>query len=327
MAETPGRLLTLLSLLQSRPVWTGAELAARLEVTPRTVRRDVDRLRRLGYPVNAVSGPAGGYELGVGGAMPPLLLDDNEAVAVAVGLRAAADGSVTGLEDATMSALAKLDQVLPRHLADRVADVAAATVQLWARDPEGVDPSVLVTAARACRRAERLRFSYTTHAGVASQRVVAPYRLVRSGPRWYLVALDAGAGEWRTFRVDRMAAAACTGERFHLVDPPEPAALVARGTAVAPYPVQATLRIPLPPSRVADLIPRTVGVATPAGEDATLVEMGGGDVPSMVRWLAGLPCAVEVLAPEELREALRRHGAALSAANPPPTPPRGPVRR
>jgi len=315
VAETPGRLLKLLSLLQSRPMWTGTELARRLEVTPRTVRRDIDRLRRLGYPVNAAPGPAGGYELGVGGVMPPLLLDDGEAVAVAVGLRAAADGSVTGLEDATMSALAKLDQVLPRRLAGQVADIAAATVQLWARDPEGVDPSVLVTAARACRRAERLRFSYTTHAGHTGQRDVAPYRLVRSGPRWYLVALDAGVGDWRTFRVDRMSAAACTGERFRLVDPPDPAALVARGTAVAPYPVQATLRIPLPQSRVAELIPRTIGVATPAGEDASLVEMGGGDVGSMVRWLAGLLVAVEVLEPAELRESLRAHAAALAAAN------------
>ncbi|HZB72579.1 MAG TPA: HTH domain-containing protein, partial [Acidimicrobiales bacterium] len=147
MLETSARLLRLLSLLQARPVWTAPDLADRLAVTERTVRRDVTRLRDLGYPVEARAGPHGGYQLGRGGALPPLLLDDDEAVAVAVGLRAAADGSVSGLDDATVSVLAKLDQVLPARLAARVRDVHGVTAELRGRDPDRVDADVLVTLA------------------------------------------------------------------------------------------------------------------------------------------------------------------------------------
>jgi predicted DNA-binding transcriptional regulator YafY len=320
MGETPGRLLKLLSMLQARPSWTGAELAERLGVTPRTVRRDVDRLRRLGYPVNAVPGPSGGYELGVGGVMPPLLLDDDEAVAVAVGLRAAADGSVTGLDEATVSALAKLDQVLPKRLAGRVADLHATTVQLWGRDPEGVDASVLVAAARACRRSERLRFSYTARSGEPTERLVEPYRLVRSASRWYLVALDTGRGDWRTFRVDRITKPAGTGVRFELEDPPDAAALVARGMAIGSYAFQARIRLPLPLGDALAVVPRTVGVPTPDGDGATIIELGSGDAEGMVRYLAALPVACEVLGPPELRDALRRRGEQLAAANANPGP-------
>lgn len=314
-ASPSGRLLRLLSLLQARPYWTGAALAQRLGVTARTVRRDVDRLRGLGYPVNAVPGPAGGYELGVGGVLPPLLLDDDEAVAVAVGLRAAADGSVAGLEDAALNVLAKLDRVLPRHLATRVADLHVTTVQLWGREPEGVDAAVLATVAGACRRSERLRFSYTARSSEASERIVEPHRLVRSGSRWYLAARDLRRGEWRTFRVDRISGPVGTGQRFELVDPPDPAALVARGLAVASYPFQARIRLPLPSAEALAVIPRTVGVATPDGASATIVEIGGGDLAGMVRYLAGLPCPVQVLDPPALREAIAAHARALAAAN------------
>lgn len=315
MTDTAGRLLRLLSLLQSRPYWTGAELAERLEVTGRTVRRDVDRLRRLGYPVNAVPGPAGGYELGVGGALPPLLLDDDEAVAVAVGLRAAADGSVIGLEEATLSALAKLDQVLPKRLAGRVTDLHATTVQLWGRDPEGVKAGVLIAAAQACRRSERLRFSYTARSGQTSARLVEPYRLVRVGARWYLVAHDVHRQEWRTFRVDRMASPEPTGQRFELVDPPDPAALVAKGLAYSAYPFQARVRLPVPLAEAEAIIPRTVGVLSAEGERSTIVETGSGDAEGMVRYLAWLAGPCEVLDPPSLRAALRRHGEALAACN------------
>lgn len=247
--------------------------------------------------------------------MPPLLLDDDEAVAVAVGLRAAADGSVTGLEDATVSALAKLDQVLPARLAGRVADLHATTVQLWGRDPEGVDATVLIAVARACRRSERLRFSYTARSGDTTERLVEPYRLVRSGSRWYLAAHDTGRGEWRTFRVDRMADPAGTGSRFELVDPPDPAALVARGMAVGPYPFRARIRLALPMDEAVAVIPRTVGVPTADGDAATIVELGGADARGLQRYLTGLPCPCEVLEPAELRDAMRRFGEALVAAN------------
>ena len=310
-----GRMLRLLSLLQSRPYWTGPELAGRLEVTPRTVRRDVDRLRRLGYPVNAVPGRLGGYELGTAATVPPLLLDDDEAVAVAVGLRGAADGSVAGLEQAALSALAKLDQILPARLTGRVADLHSTTVQLWGRDPDAVDAGVLMAAARACRRAERLQFAYTTREGAASRRLVEPFRLVRAGPRWYLVARDVDRGEWRTFRVDRMAAPEATGQRFELVDPPDPSELVARGMAVAPYPFRARIRVALPLAEAVAAIPRTVGVATPDGEDATLFELGAGDAAGLARYLAALPVPCEVLDPPSLRAAVRDHARAVAELN------------
>ena len=314
MSDPAGRLLRLLSMLQARAFWSGAELAAHLSVTPRTVRRDVDRLRRLGYPVNAVPGPAGGYELGMGGQVPPLLLDDDEAVAVAVGLRAAADGSISGLGEAAVSALAKLDQILPARLADRVADLHAATIQLWGRDPE-VDARVLVAAARACRRSERLRFAYTARRGDATTRLVEPLRLVRVGPRWYLVARDVDRGEWRTFRVDRMARAEGTGERFELVGPPDPATLVSQGLGVAPYPFRAVVRLALPLAEALSVIPRTVRVPSPDGGSATVIELGAGDEAGMVRYLAALRAPCEVLEPPSLRAALREHADRLGAAN------------
>ncbi|HEY7072591.1 MAG TPA: YafY family protein [Acidimicrobiales bacterium] len=315
MLETSARLLRLLSLFQSRPGWTAPELADRLGVTERTVRRDVTRLRDLGYPVEAQAGPHGGYQLGRGGALPPLLLDDDEAVAVAVGLRAAADGSVAGLDDATVSALAKLDQVLPAPLAARVRAVHGATATLRGRDPDPLAADLLVTLAQACRAGDRLRLGYADREGRASERRVDPYRLVRSGPRWYLVARDVDRADWRTFRVDRVTAATPAGGRADLSDPPDPVALVARGMALGPYPLQARIRLALGPAAALDVIPRTVGVHTADGPDATIVELGGGDVAGMTRYLAGLGVPVEVLAPPELRDAMRAYGEALAARN------------
>jgi predicted DNA-binding transcriptional regulator YafY len=313
--ETSARLLRLLSLFQSRPGWTAPELADRLGVTERTVRRDVTRLRDLGYPVEAQAGPHGGYQLGRGGALPPLLLDDDEAVAVAVGLRAAADGSVAGLDDATVSALAKLDQVLPAPLAARVRAVHGATATLRGRDPDPLAPDLLVTLAQACRAGERLRLGYADREGRPSERRVDPYRLVRSGPRWYLVARDVDRADWRTFRVDRVTAATPAGGRADLSDPPDPVALVARGMALGPYPLQARVRLALGAAAALDVIPRTVGVHTADGPDATVVELGGGDVAGMTRYLAGLGVPLEVLAPPELREAVHAYGEALAARN------------
>jgi predicted DNA-binding transcriptional regulator YafY len=317
--ETSARLLRLLSLFQSRPGWTAPQLADRLGVTERTVRRDVTRLRDLGYPVEAQAGPHGGYQLGRGGALPPLLLDDDEAVAVAVGLRAAADGSVAGLDDATVSALAKLDQVLPAPLAARVRAVHGSTATLRGRDPDPLAPDLLVTLAQACRAGERVRLGYADREGRTSERRVDPYRLVRSGPRWYLVARDVDRADWRTFRVDRVTAGDAGGGRADLSDPPDPVALVARGMALGPYPLQARVRLPLGAAAALDVIPRTVGVHTADGPDATIVELGGGDVAGMTRYLAGLGVALEVLAPPELREAVRAYGQALAARNAHPT--------
>src|SRR5918992_3753906 len=174
MTETSGRLLKLLSLLQTRRDWPGDELARRLEVSGRTIRRDVERLRDLGYPVDATTGPAGGYRLHAGTAMPPLLLDDDEAVAIAVGLRTAAGASVTGIEETSIRALVKLEQVLPSHLRRRVAAIGSATIAAPAAGPT-VDPQHLTTIATACRDAECLRFGYRSREGAATRREVEPH--------------------------------------------------------------------------------------------------------------------------------------------------------
>src|SRR6187401_1354586 len=203
MTATSGRLLKLLSLLQTRRDWTGDELARRLEVSGRTIRRDIERLRALGYPVDSLTGPAGGYRLQAGTAMPPLLLDEDEAIAIAVGLRTAARASVAGIEDTSIRALVKLEQVLPTHLRRRVAALGSATIAAPAGGPT-VDPQHLTTIAAACRDTECLRFAYRSRDGAETRRDVEPHALVNLGRRWYLVAWDRAREDWRTFRVDRL---------------------------------------------------------------------------------------------------------------------------
>jgi predicted DNA-binding transcriptional regulator YafY len=316
--DTSARLLRLLSLLQARPRWTADELAERLAVTSRTVRRDVTRLRELGYPVDAEAGPFGGYRLGRGGELPPLLLDDDEAVAVAVGLRLAADGSVSGLDDATVSALAKLDQVLPSHLAARVRAVHEVTTSLQGRDPDQVAASTLVALAQACRGGLRVRLGYRDRSGRAGERRVDPYRLVRSGPRWYLVAHDVERAGWRTFRVDRVTGVDVTrqpGDLASLGPLPDPGALVAQSTAVAPFPVRVRLRLAMGQAEAEALVPRTVGVHSPDGDGATIVEVGGGSVDGVTGWVLRLGVPVEVLGPPEVRAGVAAAGRALAALN------------
>src|SRR5690348_1049851 len=213
MGETSSRLLELLSLLQGRRDWPGNELAERLEVSPRTIRRDMERLRELGYPVESLTGPAGGYRLRAGSAMPPLLLDDDEAIAIAVGLRTAARASVTGIEETAVRALVKLEQVLPAHLRRRVRALGSATFTLPPAGPT-VDPQHLTVIAAACRDLERLRFAYRRRDGSRSRREVEPHALINHGRRWYLVAWDRGREDWRTFRLDRVTGPAATGVRF-----------------------------------------------------------------------------------------------------------------
>ncbi len=215
MATDPSsRMLRLLSLLQTHRFWPGTELAERLEVSQRTLRRDIDRLRELGYLVDATRGAAGGYRLQAGTDLPPLLLDDDEAVAIAVGLRTAAGSAVDGIEETSVRALAKLEQVLPRRLRRRVAALGSSTVPLtYPRDP--VDPETLTTIAQACRDQERLQFDYTRRDGEGAGRAVEPHALVAVTGRWYLVAWDTHRGDWRTFRVDRVRAPRTSGARFH----------------------------------------------------------------------------------------------------------------
>jgi predicted DNA-binding transcriptional regulator YafY len=215
MATTSSRTLRLLTLLQARRFWAGTDLAGRLEVSLRTLRRDVDRLRDLGYPVEARPGVDGGYSLAPGAALPPLVLDDDEAVALAVGLQSAAQAPVAGMAESSVQALAKVVAVMPARLRRRVDALRAVTVPAgWGSAAPAVDPSVLTTVALACRDGERLRFAYTDGGGARTDRHVEPFRLVSSGRRWYLVAYDVERGDWRSFRLDRLSAPSATGARF-----------------------------------------------------------------------------------------------------------------
>ncbi len=216
MADTSARTLRLLTLLQSHRYWPGEELSARLGVSARTLRRDVDRLRELGYPVEARRGVDGGYQLAAGAALPPLVIDDEEAVALAVGLQAAADGAVEGIAEASVRALAKVVQVMPARLRRRVEALRSVTVPAqWYTDTAArIDPETLTAVALACRDTERLHFRYRAADGTATERHTEPHGLVRLGRRWYLVAYDLTRQAWRTFRLDRLAAPEPTGARF-----------------------------------------------------------------------------------------------------------------
>ncbi|MFF2555559.1 helix-turn-helix transcriptional regulator [Nocardia sp. NPDC058058] len=213
MNDTPARLLRLLSLLQTPREWPGSELATRLGVTDRTVRRDIDRLRDLGYPVEATLGVAGGYRLAAGAALPPLLLDDEEAVAIAVGLRAAAGQAVAGIEEASVRALAKLEQVLPQKLRRRVRVIGAATTTFGGDGPVA-DPEVLATLAATVTNRERVRFTYRDAAGTETRRNIEPNGLATAHRRWYLVGFDMDREAWRSFRIDRVEKPQPTGARF-----------------------------------------------------------------------------------------------------------------
>lgn len=301
MLDTSARLLRLLALLQVRPDWTGTELAARLEVTVRTLRRDVQRLRDLDYPVHSVPGVAGGYRLGSGAALPPLLLDDDEAIAVVVSMRSAASHTVAGLSEASVSALAKLDQVVPARLRERTSALQHATVALTGPGPV-VDPSLLTTMAAACRWHQRLRLRYRDRAGTATTRVVEPHRLVSAGYRWYLMAFDVERAGWRTFRADRISAADPAGGRFVPADPPDPAKFVASAVTTAPYRYQARVLVHAPAQDLADRVSPTVGIITDDGTGRCLLTTGSDSLEGLTFHLAALGADFTVLGPPELIE-------------------------
>jgi predicted DNA-binding transcriptional regulator YafY len=303
--RTSARLLRLLSLLQARAGWTGPELAERLGVTTRTVRHDVERLRDLGYPVHATPGVAGGYRLGAGAALPPLLLDDDEAVAVAVGLRAAAGGGVSGIEESSLRALVKLEQVLPSRLRHRLAAMLASTVEVPAAGPT-VDAEVLAAIAAACRDHQRLRFDYRDHDGSASLRTVEPHRLVHDRRRWYLVAWDTDRGDWRTFRADRIAPRVPTGPRFTPREPPggDAAGYLLRGVGQATWRFRARVTVHAPATVIAARLPPAVDVQ-PLDQHRCVIE-AGSDSPGMLAvYLGMLEADFEVHQPPELVEQLR----------------------
>lgn len=316
MTDTPGRLLGLLSLLQTPREWAGSELAERLGVSPRTIRRDIDRLRELGYPVEASRGAEGGYRLVAGTAMPPLLLEDDEAVAIAVGLRTAAGQTVDGIEEASVRALAKLEQVLPSRLRRRVGTFGTATVSVPAAGPV-VDPAQLTVFAGAIANHETVRFRYRSTSDQAeTRRLVEPLRLVAAGRRWYLVAFDRDRNDWRTFRVDRIQDAEATGGRVPPREPPATdlgAYVMERLYDVMPvYRTVATLSAPL--TSVAPRLGATPGEL----EELDAAQCRWHSHADTLDWLAfrllGLGCAFTVHSPPELIAHLHTLAARATAA-------------
>jgi predicted DNA-binding transcriptional regulator YafY len=304
--------LQLLGLLQSRRVWTGEELAERLEVTTRSVRRDVERLRDLGYPVHASKGHGGGYQLGAGAALPPLLLDPDEAVAMAVCLRLAAGGSVAGVGESALRALSKLDQVMPNRLRSQVAAVHDATVTLTSGQSDTpVQPDVLMTLARACRDHEHVSAGYVDRAGTPTQRRLEPYQLVTTGRRWYLMTYDRDRQDWRSLRLDRMADVRALGSTFVPRDAPDAASYVRRSISTSPYRYTARVRYQAPVEAIERIFPAASVDVEPDGPDACIVTTGADDPERMVLYLALPNCEFEILEPPAVIEAARTMGARL----------------
>ncbi|WP_051580015.1 helix-turn-helix transcriptional regulator [Pseudonocardia acaciae] len=316
-ADLPARLLRLLSLLQGRREWSGGELADRLGVSGRTVRRDVDRLRELGYPVEGTTGTAGGYRLASGRNLPPLLLDDDEAVAIAVGLRTAAGAGVAGIDETAVRALAKLEQVLPARLRGRVTAVGQALVGV--RQPGGgpeADPRALAVLAAACRDRELVTFDYRGRSGAAGSRRVEPYGLVVASGLWYLIAYDLRRDGWRTFRLDRLDAATPVRLRFtpRPLPAPNAAAYLSQVLAEAPYRYTARAEVPASVQTVRERVPTLLpGKIEPLGADRCAVTLGSDSLDRIVRDLLALDTDVTLEADAEVLDHLRTVAHRLQA--------------
>jgi predicted DNA-binding transcriptional regulator YafY len=311
VANTSSRTLRLLSLLQNHRYWPGAELAERLEVSARTLRRDIDRLRQLGYPVDAQRGVAGGYQLAAGAVLPPLVLDDDEAVALAVGLQAAVQsGTVAGIAESSVRALAKVVQVLPPRLRRRVDALRAMTVPAgWGGSGPEVDPGALTTIAQVCRDSERLKFAYTDASGTPTDRDVEPHRLVSLGRRWYLVAFDVTRGDWRSFRIDRIRRPQGTGARFRpgVLPAKDAAAFVRSGMDNVPAVHKVSVLLHAPAATIRGRIGRWTTIED-LQDGSCRVEMVSDtlDWPMMALGVAGVD--FEVIAPPELADHVRDWG-------------------
>jgi predicted DNA-binding transcriptional regulator YafY len=307
VVQTSARLLALLSLLQLRREWTGQELAQRLAVGARTIRRDIEKLRWLGYPIEAAPGVAGGYRLGAGGELPPLLLDDAEAVAVAVGLRTAATGSISGIEDTSVQALAKLEQVLPSRLRRRVKALSATTSAFSVEGPR-IDADLLATLAGACRDGNRLRFTYVAKDERTSHRRVEPSAVVHSGYRWYLVAFDLDRDDWRTFRVDRIRGRVRVSDRGRqrVVPGGDPAAFVERQLR-SPFADESDaapgrIRIRASAEQIRKRAPSRYLTIEPDGENRCIVTTRGSWSRHFLAWMALLEEPMEILGPPEMTD-------------------------
>lgn len=315
MRDTSTRLLRLLALLQSRRHWTSAELSERLSVSTRTIRNDVDRLRQLDYPVEARPGVAGGYRLGAGGTLPPLLLDDEEVVAVAMSLRTAANGSIAGIEEASVRALTKLQQLLPSRLRHRVAALEAATVPVPGGGP-AVEPDVLIAIATTVRDHERLRLRYTAHDGSISRREVEPYRLVHAQHRWYLFAWDPDRDDWRTFRADRIEVRSPNGLRFKPRTLPSDTDIsdrVTRAAGEATWAFRARVIVHASAAYVQSRMPIPVDIEE-LGPDRCAFTPGSDDPDTLAMYLGLLGADFEVVDSPELVAGLQALSSRLDRA-------------
>jgi predicted DNA-binding transcriptional regulator YafY len=328
MANTSTRTLRLLSLLQTHRYWPGAELADRLQVSLRTLRRDIDRLRELGYPVQAQRGVEGGYQLAAGAALPPLVIDDEEAVALAVGLQAAAESAVEGIAESSVRALAKVVQVMPARLRRRVEALRAMTVPAsWGGPAQlAVDPGVLTGVALACRDSERLRFGYTAAGGQRTARHVEPLRLVSLRRRWYLVGYDLDRLAWRSFRVDRLSGPEGTGARFRPRELPaaDAAAFVRAGIDSVQAGYEVEVLVDAPAAAVRERIGRWSTVEE-AGAGRSRVRMTTDSLDWPVMALGAVGADFDVISPPELADQVRDWGRRFSRAGPPGADPAGPA--
>ena len=306
MLSTSERLLRVLTLLESRREWSGADLAERLEVSTRTIRNDMVRLRSLGYPVGAAPGVAGGYKLGAGAALPPLLLDDDEAVAVAVALQSSAGGGVAGIEETSVRALVKLEQVLPSRLRRRVNALQAYTVPVAMSGPT-VEPHLLSHIAAACRDDEVLRIDYRKHDGTESTRSVEPYRMVHVGRRWYLVAWDRDRRAWRTFRVDRLQVRSPNGPRFTPREPPaeDIGDYVMRNVRSMPMTYEVKVLVHAAAVVLTERVPRGV-VVEPVDDETCVVYAKANTIETLTLYLGMMDVDFTVTEPPELVDRLRK---------------------
>ncbi|HSU71893.1 MAG TPA: YafY family protein [Micrococcaceae bacterium] len=322
MLETSARLLQLLSLLQIRREWTGSALAQRMAVTERTVRRDIGKLRSLGYPINASPGVAGGYQLGAGAQLPPLLLDDDEALAVALGLTAVTAGPVAGIGEASVRALGKLEQVLPSRLRPKFASLKAS-VSTITSPAAAVDPQILTAISGAVAQRRAVSFGYAAADGAQTQRLVEPYRLVDAGRRWYLVAWDMDRADWRTFRVDRITGVPASRQKF--LPRPLPAEDLAEyvhnSITRSPYRYDLVVRLHASAAVVLETFGTSTATLQDDGGSRTVLRMGWDSLETPLAHLAATGIPFEILEPAELRErAVEMADRLRHAARPPSAP-------
>jgi predicted DNA-binding transcriptional regulator YafY len=303
MWQTSTRLLRLLAMLQARRDWSGQELASRLDVSTRTIRNDIERLRNLGYPVDSIPGVGGGYRLGKGTTMPPLLLDDEEVIAISVGLRTTTGSGVAGIEEASLRALVKLEQLMPSRLRHRLDTIRAATVSVPGTGPT-VDSEVLSVIAGAIRAGERLHFDYVDHDGNQTARTAEPERLVVWFRRWYLLAWDVARDDWRTFRVDRITPKLPTGPRFkpRALTDDEATRRVQRSAGIATWRYRARIRIHASAAQVRPLLPLAVTVSTD-GPDRCIIDVGSDTPHQLALYVGLLDTDFDILEPPDLADA------------------------